>query len=247
MASRATPTAGTFSAPRAVTTCRVRASASGRRVRDTRQQGNGCHGHARQDGDAHALRDEVLDGDVVVGLERDVGDEPGARARLEQMPPALRASGDPALSRQPGQIDGSLGGRVVDRQHEDRVVGSDGAYRQSGCREIELAAIARVAVGQRDVGTVLAHRHDRLGRLGFDEADRNPGAARGHGRDDTRDDGRRRRGERGDPHAPGAQAAEFGQVARGRIERRGDGRRVAGEHLARLGEPHAATDALDDG
>ena len=41
--------------------------------------------HARERRDADPLRDEPLDGDEVVGLERDAGLEPRASAQLEQV------------------------------------------------------------------------------------------------------------------------------------------------------------------
>ncbi|MDF2666306.1 MAG: hypothetical protein K0R81_2156 [Microbacterium sp.] len=213
---------------------------------DPREEGEGCHGHARQDRDPHSLGDEVLDGDVVVGLEGDVGDEAGAGTRFEKMTAALRAPGDPTLVRETREVDRPRRRGVVDRQDQDGVVSPDRPHREAVRGEIELATVTGIAVGEGDVGAILPHRDDRLGRLRLDEADRDAGTPRGHRRDHPRHDGRRGRGEGRDPHPPRAEAPQLGEIARRRLERGGDDGCVPGEHAPRLGQAHTPTDAFDD-
>ena len=53
-------------------------------------------------------------------------------------------------------------------------------------------------------------------------------------------------GNADEPHPPGAQPPELGELAGRGIERRRHGGRVAGEHAPRLGEADAAADPLDE-
>ena len=73
-----------------------------------------------------------------------------------------------------------------------------------------------------------------------------PGPARRHCGDHARHDRRRGRGEGGDAHTPRAEPPELGEVARGGVERGRHRRGVPREHPAGFGEPHAASDPLDD-
>ena len=113
---------------------------------------------------------------------------------------------------------------------------------------MRIVAVARVAEGQRDVGAILAHGLDRLGRLGLDVGDaRRPGAARARsassrgttvGDADGNATSRTRPARRPRSSASSPAAASSAVVDRGRVTR---------EHPARLGEAHAAADALDEG
>ena len=133
------------------------------------------------------------------------------------------------------------------RQHEpDRLVAERAHLESARARPVRVVAVARIAERDGEVGAVGAHGGDGLGRLGLDVGDgdaRVRGAERG---DEPRHERRRRRGERDEPHPPGAQAPDLGELARRGLERGGHGVRVAGEHPARLGEADAAADPLDE-
>src|SRR5665647_801159 len=67
--------------------------------------------------------DQSHDGDVVLGLERDVGLEPGRAAYLQEVATATRTAGDPGLVVEQGQVgDFGTGHRVVLGQCEPNLV-----------------------------------------------------------------------------------------------------------------------------
>ena len=134
------------------------------------------------------------------------------------------------------------------RKHGEHVVRADAAGAEAaGAAAVRVAEVARIAEGQRQVHLVVAHELHRLRRLGFDVGERQTGMPLAQRLDEPGQHGRRCRRKGGQAHPAGAQTLQLGELAGRGIQRRRHRRRVPGEDPAGIGEPQAATGALDEG
>ncbi len=100
--------------------------------------------------------------------------------------------------------------------------------------------LERVLEHHGDVEAAVAQPVRRLGRLGLGEAQLDARMVRREGGDRGRDEHGARARERGEPQPPGPQPGHVVEVAGGELEPLAQRRRVPGEDVAGLGEPHAA-------
>jgi hypothetical protein len=198
--------------------------------------------------DAEPARHHLLDGHEVVGLHGDPRRESRGVAELEQVAATAGAPGDPPLLGEARELDPVTGReRMPLRQDDVHAVAAERQHLQaSGALAVRVTPVTGIAEGQGEVGAVLAHGGDRLGRLGLDEAHDDPRMPRRHHRHELGHDRGRRRREGGEPHAPRTQSAERRELAVGGIDRRRDRGAVTREHLPRGGEADAAAGALDE-
>ena len=73
----------------------------------------GAQDQVGDQGDSKTLGDQPEDGDVVLGLERDVRGEPLRRTHLQEVAAAAGTAGDPVLGCQGRQVDDLLSGEGV--------------------------------------------------------------------------------------------------------------------------------------
>ena len=207
-------------------------------------------GDARQQRHAEPLRDHPLDGHEVVGLERDARREPGGVRELEQVAAAARASGDPGLVAERREVDDvGCRGRMPSRQHQpDRLLAERSHVEARARSRVRIVAVAGVAEGEGEVGPVGAHRGHGLGRLGLDVGDGDARVGGAERRDEPRHERRRRRGEGDEAHPAGAQPADLGELAGGRLERGRHGVRVPAstrpDCVRRMPRPTRSTSAM---
>ena len=173
---------------------------------------------------------------MVVGGEADVGHEAASGRAAQQVRPAARAAGDPALAGEVGEVVRAASGRH-DGQHRVAV--------QRLAHEVALdrRAVERVAEHHRDVQLAAAHGRLRLGRLELDEAHVEPRRPSEQVGEHRREQHRRGRRERADPHLPRHQPGQRGEVLLGCGEPLGDGVGVPQQHAPGLGQGDAAAGA----
>ena len=211
--------------------------------------GDGAEDELGHQGHAETGRHQAEDGDVVLGLEGDVGIEAGVVGQGEQVPPAPGAARDPPVGGQVREVDLVLAGQgVVLGQREHDRVGQHVQDDQSV--EVVLAAprvVALVGEGDRQIDAPGADRRQRLGRLSLGELHGHRGVALPQPRQRTGDQGGGGGREGHEPHPSRLQARDRADLRLGLGQPVQDLRSPPRQQLPGLREPDRAPDALDQG